>query len=614
MEPFLRHNPLAPYTPETVPAPDLILVSHAAWDHMGDAAEIARRTGAPVVCPGDVAERLYDEGVPSDQVRASIWGVCYAFGAIVVRPVECHHWSAATLRDGRQVAGVPLSFIVEPEPRRAGFYHFGDTTIFPGLRLIGELYRPTVGIIGVAQTDGLPDPGAGQVLTGEMNPDEAAMAAEWLGLRHAIASHYMNPGPETVEFARRVPVHDTTGTRVVHTPKAGEIIAIEPESGPFPSLTWGGTSDSWDHCVSARHGGGRHPGMVRRADVVIIGSGGFGAAIAWQLAARGQKVALVDKDAIASQTSPRAAGLAATSRTTALMTRLANRAADMLVAFEQETGHDLGIVRNGSLKIAREAEDAVILEREAERGQALGIGTRMLDAGAAAAMHPLLRGDGSSRRCISPGTSTSSHSRWPSASPPKLRLMGRLDARYTRDRDQAGRGTRDGRGHARRADRCARGRGCRRGLGCPGRNARGHPGGHRTRSPPAPHHRAPPRCHPGDPERTLHRRGSVRSPLLGRAAGRRLRSAACARRDVRPASRIPHLGCPAGHLRAPRPHRQGHHPAPGARWGPGQGAPRGSPHDDPGRAAHRGTGARSGRTVRGRRLQCLRPLDRTRHR
>jgi L-ascorbate metabolism protein UlaG (beta-lactamase superfamily) len=246
LEPFLRHNPVAPYTPETVPAPDLILVSHAAWDHMGDAAEIARRTGAPVVCPDDVAEKLMDDGVPAVQVRATIWGVCYAFGDIVVRPVECHHWSAATLHDGRRVTGVPLSFIVEPEPG-VRIYHFGDSAIFPGLRLIGELYRPTVGILGVAQTDGLPDPGAGQVLTGEMNPDEAAMTAEWLGVRHAIATHYMHPGPETLEFARRVQVHDTSGSRVVHAPGAGETIAIEPEPGSLPSLTWGGTSAEWDH-------------------------------------------------------------------------------------------------------------------------------------------------------------------------------------------------------------------------------------------------------------------------------------------------------------------------------------------------------------------------------
>ncbi len=34
-----------------------------------------------------------------------------------------------------------------------------------------------------------------------MNPDEAALAAEWLGVRHAVATHYMHPGPEAAEFA-----------------------------------------------------------------------------------------------------------------------------------------------------------------------------------------------------------------------------------------------------------------------------------------------------------------------------------------------------------------------------------------------------------------------------
>ena len=245
MEPFLRGNPVAPYTPDSVPAPDLILVSHAAWDHLGDAAEIAKRTGAPVGTTADVAERLCDEGVPEDQVRPLIWGVCYAFGDIVVRPVECHHWTSTTLKDGRFVAGVPISFIVDTEPG-VRIYHFGDTTIFPGLRLIGELYRPTVGLIGCAQTDGLPDPGAGQVLTGEMNPDEAARAAEWLGVRHLVATHYMHPGPEVEELRRRAPVYDTSGSRVVHAPSAGDVITIEPEPMALSSLAWGATSDDWD--------------------------------------------------------------------------------------------------------------------------------------------------------------------------------------------------------------------------------------------------------------------------------------------------------------------------------------------------------------------------------
>ncbi len=245
-DPFLRHNPVAPTTPEEIEAPDLILVSHAAWDHLGDAAEIAKRTGAPIICPADVAELMYQEGVPSDQVRATIWGVCYEFGEIAVRPVENHHWTSATLRNGQFVPGVPLSFIVETEPG-VRVYHFGDTALFPGMKMIGELYGPTVGILGCAQIENLPDPGAGRILTGEMNPDEAARAAEWLRLRHVIATHYMEPGPETEELRRRTPLYDSTGERVVHIPRAGDVIEIEPIPGDHLSLTWGATSEEWDH-------------------------------------------------------------------------------------------------------------------------------------------------------------------------------------------------------------------------------------------------------------------------------------------------------------------------------------------------------------------------------
>lgn len=245
MDPFLTGNPVAPYTANDAPSPDVILVSHAAWDHSFDAAAIAIRTGAPVICPNDVAEKLLEDGVPAQQIRPSIWGVCYAFGEVVVRPVECHHWSAATLKDGRTVTGVPLSFVVETEPG-VRIYHFGDTTIFPGMKMIGELYAPTVGILGCAQTDGLPDPGAGSLLTGEMTPDEAARAAEWLGVQEVVATHYMHPGPEIAELRRRVPVYDSSGKRVVHALSGGESLTLEPIPGDYPSLTWGRTSPEWD--------------------------------------------------------------------------------------------------------------------------------------------------------------------------------------------------------------------------------------------------------------------------------------------------------------------------------------------------------------------------------
>ena len=50
--------------------------------------------------------------------------------------------------------------------------------------------------------------------------------------------------------------------------------------------------------------------MISRANVVVVGSGGLGAAAAYYPAKRGGlTVALLDKHDIGSQTSPRAAGM-----------------------------------------------------------------------------------------------------------------------------------------------------------------------------------------------------------------------------------------------------------------------------------------------------------------
>jgi glycine/D-amino acid oxidase-like deaminating enzyme len=56
--------------------------------------------------------------------------------------------------------------------------------------------------------------------------------------------------------------------------------------------------------------------VIASADAVVIGSGAFGASAAYHLSRRGVKVAVLDRSALASQTSPRAAGLSSQVRAT----------------------------------------------------------------------------------------------------------------------------------------------------------------------------------------------------------------------------------------------------------------------------------------------------------
>ena len=116
IDPFLTGNPIAPCGPDDLRTPDVILVSHAAVDHYGDAPSVAKRTGAPVICDAAVRAKLIDDGVSPDQVTQTTWGIVVEVGGIVVRPVECHHWSIATLSDGSTVVGNPIAFVVETEP------------------------------------------------------------------------------------------------------------------------------------------------------------------------------------------------------------------------------------------------------------------------------------------------------------------------------------------------------------------------------------------------------------------------------------------------------------------------------------------------------------------
>jgi L-ascorbate metabolism protein UlaG (beta-lactamase superfamily) len=226
IDPFLSENPVAPVAPDEVETPDVILVSHAAFDHYGDTAAIARRTGAPVVCDAAVRAMLIDEGVSGDQVQATTWGIVTEVAGLVIRPVECHHWSSGTLSDGRQVVGNPIAFIVEPEPG-VRVYHYGDTCVFD-MRLIGELYRPTVGLLGCTVPRELLDrvPGPGTFVSGEMDADEAARVAEMLGLELAVACHYLEADAEVDRFLELVPRYDTTGLRRALAPAVGETIVV----------------------------------------------------------------------------------------------------------------------------------------------------------------------------------------------------------------------------------------------------------------------------------------------------------------------------------------------------------------------------------------------------
>jgi L-ascorbate metabolism protein UlaG (beta-lactamase superfamily) len=194
IDPFLDDNPGSPMRHDGFAGVDLVVVSHAAFDHLGDTDKIAARYGCPVICGGEVRAWLMARGIASEQIRATTWGIRVKVAGIEVQPVECHHWSQVRMPDGTFASGVPMAFVIHAD-EGVRFYHYGDTAIFSDMKLQGELYRPTIGCVGIANPQEIlyrhPMPGA--MMTGEMSPYEGALAARWLGLKTVLPCHYINP-------------------------------------------------------------------------------------------------------------------------------------------------------------------------------------------------------------------------------------------------------------------------------------------------------------------------------------------------------------------------------------------------------------------------------------
>lgn len=202
IDPFLDENPMAPFKSADLSRVDLLLVTHNAYDHLGDAPEIIRRHRCPVVCAKDVAHNLTEvHGIDPGLIRATIWGLEMDVAGVIVHPVESHHWSFAVTPKGELLSGPAVGYIVEAAPD-VRIYHPGDSAISYDMKLWGELYRPTVGLMVVAVPEGtLPHEECYR--SAEMTAHEALLASEWLGLDHIVASHYISPDNLSVQaFAR----------------------------------------------------------------------------------------------------------------------------------------------------------------------------------------------------------------------------------------------------------------------------------------------------------------------------------------------------------------------------------------------------------------------------
>lgn len=177
IDPFVSGNPAFPSAMKAaLDDVDVILLTHGHSDHLGDAVALAKKTKAIVVAIFELAMYVIGQGVDEARVIDMNIGGSVDLDGIKVHMVQALHSSGIKVGDHFVYGGCPAGFVVEMEGTR--IYHAGDTGVFSDMKLIQELYRPTVGLLPI-----------GDRYT--MSPKAAAYACnELMNLETVIPMHF----------------------------------------------------------------------------------------------------------------------------------------------------------------------------------------------------------------------------------------------------------------------------------------------------------------------------------------------------------------------------------------------------------------------------------------
>jgi L-ascorbate metabolism protein UlaG (beta-lactamase superfamily) len=174
IDPWVMGNPACPDDLKDPGPLDAMLITHGHYDHISDAVELGRSTGATLASIAETSTWLGSKGL-ENLVGFNKGGTIEIAGCKVHMTHAIH---SCGITDGDQViyGGEAAGYVLEFEN---GFklYHAGDTAVFSDMALIGKLLEPDWAMLPI-----------GDHFT--MGPRSAAEAIRLLNVKTVVPMHF----------------------------------------------------------------------------------------------------------------------------------------------------------------------------------------------------------------------------------------------------------------------------------------------------------------------------------------------------------------------------------------------------------------------------------------
>lgn len=174
VDPWLEQNPSCPPRLKNPAHVDTLLITHAHFDHIGDALSVAKKHNATCVGIFETMHWLGAKGV-KNTIAFNKGGTVDVDG-IKVTMVHAEHSCGISDGDSIFYGGEAAGYVITFE-NGVKVYHAGDTCVHSDMKIIGELYKPDIALLPI-----------GDHYT--MDPAQAAYAIRLLGIKTIVPMHY----------------------------------------------------------------------------------------------------------------------------------------------------------------------------------------------------------------------------------------------------------------------------------------------------------------------------------------------------------------------------------------------------------------------------------------